>query len=600
MLWKLSLTSIKSRFRDYAILFSGLTLATAIFYMFLTLALNPRFLQHALPIAAQTTSFVFMFGIVLLVLITFIYLIYANSFLLSMRQHDYGLYMMLGARNSRIGLLIFSETLLVGLLATIVGIIIGLFLTQLIASLLIKQLGLIIHHFVGFYWPAVGWTAVFFVLLFLLAALWNTVKLTKTKVLTLVHEEQKPVKLRMNRTWQVLEALLGLALLAAGYWAMAAYKTLVLNSIPLALFTIVLGSYFVFSSLFTMILSLLRKNKKFAYHGLRLFTLGQLQFRIKDYNRILTVVSLLFALALGAITVGLNFNHLTDESTKQQYYDAIVPAKTPSVKKELRRLSVQHEDSFTYKIHRHRLYVSAPEIDGQQLKAQVYHPNRNEFAEYRTVTLRAKEIEDSRSRQQIYFLGLLPAERGQLKLVNARQYQRVPTPKQHVYLFVFRNFKGNWQQIQHLQQTALRGQKGWQSYQLKTSNYQAALALASGFEFMGFFLGLAFLAMLASTLMFKVLSGASSDRPRYRMLTKIGAQASRLRASVAKEIGVLFTLPALLGMIDVLFGLQFFKSLLANPYDKIYLPFSLFLILYVLYYWLTVKLYISIVLKKKR
>ncbi|MDK7192915.1 hypothetical protein QP420_06675, partial [Bifidobacterium sp. UMB1197] len=71
--------------------------------------------------------------------------------------------------------------------------------------------------------------------------------------------------------------------------------------------------------------------------------------------------------------------------------------------------------------------------------------------------------------------------------------------------------------------------------------------MTSGFEFMGFFLGLAFLAMLASTLMFKVLSGANSDKPRYQMLWKVGTRKSLLKASIAKEIGILFVLPAVLG-----------------------------------------------------
>ena len=34
MLWKLSLTGIKARLKDYIVLFSGLVMASAIFYMF--------------------------------------------------------------------------------------------------------------------------------------------------------------------------------------------------------------------------------------------------------------------------------------------------------------------------------------------------------------------------------------------------------------------------------------------------------------------------------------------------------------------------------------------------------------------------------------
>lgn len=600
MLWKLSLTGIKSRFKDYLVLFSGLTLAAAIFYMFLTLALNPHFLKHALPFAYQTISVVFGFGLVLLALITFVYLLYANSFLLSMRKRDYGMYMMLGARKGKIGRLIFTETLVIGFLASVVGMGIGILLTQFISKLLVQQLGLIIHHFVGFYLPAMMWTLIFFAILFFLAAVWNSLKLTRSKVISLIHEKQKPVKLHVNKTWKGIEAVLGILLLAAGYWAMAAYKTLKLNSIPLALVTIVLGSYFVFSSFFTVIIDLLRRNQRFAFRGLRAFTLGQLKFRINAYNRILTIVSLLFALALGAITVGLNFNHLTDESVQQEYYDAVLPRKSHAVKRSLRGLTVRKEDNFTYKLKDRKIYVSGPEIDAQKIKANLYHPNQDMFAEYRTVTMKASKIKDRRSIEQTYFLGLVPAELGELKIVSQAKYDRVQAPKQRVYLLVFKDFKQNWQKIKRVQDLALQKQAGWQTYEFKIFNYQAALALASGFEFMGFFLGIAFLAMLASTLMFKVLSGAGSDRPRYEMLWKVGAKTKLLRASIAKEIGVLFSLPAVLGMVDVLFGLQFFKSLLQNPYDKIWLPFIIFLALYLLYYLLTVKLYEGIVLKRER
>ena len=108
MIWKLSLTGIKSRLKDYTVLFSGLVVASMIFYMFLSLAINPGFMSHDVNAPGQYLSFIFGFGIVLLAIITFVYLVYANSFLLSMRQHDYGMFMMLGVKSSRIGLLILE------------------------------------------------------------------------------------------------------------------------------------------------------------------------------------------------------------------------------------------------------------------------------------------------------------------------------------------------------------------------------------------------------------------------------------------------------------------------------------------------------------
>ncbi|EKP98227.1 permease component of an ABC superfamily antimicrobial peptide transporter [Lacticaseibacillus paracasei] len=45
MLTKLALGGLKNRFRDYAVLFSGLVIASAVFYMFMSLATNTSFLK---------------------------------------------------------------------------------------------------------------------------------------------------------------------------------------------------------------------------------------------------------------------------------------------------------------------------------------------------------------------------------------------------------------------------------------------------------------------------------------------------------------------------------------------------------------------------
>lgn len=619
MLWKLSLTGIKSRFKDYLVLFSGLTFASAIFYMFMSIATNSSFLKGNLAIAFKITQMVFGFGIALLAIITFVYIVYANSFLLSMRQKDYGMYMMLGARTSKIGALIFLETLVVGLFATIVGAAIGIVLTQLISQLLISQLGLQIHKFIGFYLPALIWTLVFFAVLFFMAALWNRHKLVKSNVIDLLHENQKPVKLRHNPFWKFIEAILGIGLLAVGYWAMANYKVLMTKSIVIGFFTIVIGSYFVFDSFFTAIVNLLRKNKNFKYKKLHSFTLGQLKFRLGDYTRILSIVSLLFALALGAITVGLNFNNMTDQALEATYYDVNIYHNSPALEKQLKKVDVKSKTEFDYKYVEQKtakgiqpiVYVSSDQIDKANLKYKHFYMDKNGQQAYSTRTIKSNDLngKSANSTEMNYQLSSLTPHDGEtVRAVSQVQYNQIKAKNNHVELLMVKNFKQNFKNIEKLQSLAVDTTIGnpqktsdgisVQLNNTKTTQYRFVSSVASGFEFMGFFLGLAFLAMLASTLMFKVLSGANSDKPRYNMLWKMGARKSLLKSSIAKEIAVLFALPAVLGVIDVLFGLQFFKSLLKNPYDKIWIPFTIFGVLYVIYYVLTVVLYQGIVLRK--
>lgn len=88
MLTKLAMTGFKHRWRDYLVLFSGLIMSSAIFYMFEALATNQDFLKQNTSISM--VGLIFQFGSVLLTIITLVYIGYANSFLLSMRKRDYG------------------------------------------------------------------------------------------------------------------------------------------------------------------------------------------------------------------------------------------------------------------------------------------------------------------------------------------------------------------------------------------------------------------------------------------------------------------------------------------------------------------------------
>ena len=600
MIWKLSLTGIKSRLKDYTVLFSGLVVASTIFYMFLSLAINPGFMSKDVNAPGQYLSFIFGFGIVLLAIITFVYLVYANSFLLSMRQHDYGMFMMLGAKSSKLGLLIFCETLLTGILTAILGIIVGLGLTALVSKLLISSLDLHITHFQIILPNAILWTLIFFVVVFFLAALRNVHKLVRSKVIDLLHESQKPIKISRKNGLRVVEAILGLLLLAAGYYIMGMPDNAIFFIIPAALVTIVAGSYFTFDSFFTLIINLLLKKKGFAYRGIRVFTLGQLKFRIRDYTRILSVISLLFALALGAITVGLNFNSLKNQAVVSDYYDAQIVQNTPAVQKNVDKLDIKSKATYHYVETKKELFFNKADFDKKPFKYIKFSQHGNDFPTYTPTVAKTKDLVTPGNSANTRLSMMLLNGTKKIELVSPAKFNTIQGQKKFITLIRVKDFVKDYPtltKIEKLQMTSPMISRVLSS--TKPFTYQVVLGSVSGFEFMGFFLGIAFLTMLASTLMFKVLSGAASDKVRYEMLYKIGTREKMLRKSIRNEIGVLFALPGALGIIDVLFGLRLFKALLPKPYMGIWLPFLIFIVLYFIYYIVTVKLYENIVLKKQ-
>ena len=307
MLLKLSLAGIKGRLRDYVVLFSGLVVASGIFYMFEGLATNKTFLESNSMISSVVM--IFHLGTVLLSIITFVYILYANSFLMTMRQKDYAMFMMLGAKGRKIAQLIFIETFVVGVGATVVGTLLGIGLSGVVQQLLVKQLDIKITHFTAVNSSAVLFTLIFFTVIFLLATFVNAMTIVKKPILNLLKASETPLPANRKLFTLVLEVLAGIIFLGIGYFMMTQLMKLAFLALIIALITIILGTYFVFHSILIFVLDLLKRRDSIALKKLNNFTLSQLSFRIQDYTRILSMVAMLFALALGAITVGLGFHN---------------------------------------------------------------------------------------------------------------------------------------------------------------------------------------------------------------------------------------------------------------------------------------------------
>lgn len=316
MLQKLALNGVRNRWKDYLVLFSGLVISSSIFYLFETLSTNGKYLK-ANGSVVSAIGYVFTFGSILLMLITFVYINYANNFLLSMRQRDYGLFMMLGARKKKIGQLIWLETMIIGFMSTIMGIIVGIILSTGMQNIVIKALGLTAKFYEPIWWKAILWTLVLYLGLFFLAAIYNAFLMTRKPALKLLKSQQKIARKQLSMPLQILQALLGLVLLSVGYWVIMNPMKYGVKTIPISLFTIAFGTFFVFNSIVTVGISFLRKTS-LAKRKLNGFTLGQLEFRIHDYTKILTGVTMLLALALGAITTGIGFNNITEKTADSQ------------------------------------------------------------------------------------------------------------------------------------------------------------------------------------------------------------------------------------------------------------------------------------------
>lgn len=567
--------------------------------MFEGLATNKAFLENNSMI--NSVVMIFHLGTVLLSIITFVYILYANSFLMTMRQKDYAMFMMLGAKGRKIAQLIFIETFVVGVSATVVGTVLGIGLSTIVQQLLVKQLAIKITHFTAVNSSAILFTLIFFTVIFLLAAFVNAMTIVKKPILNLLRASETPLPANRKIITLVLEVLAGIVFLGIGYFMMSQVTTLAFLALIVALITIILGTYFVFHSILIFVLDMLKRSDSIALKKLNNFTLSQLSFRIQDYTRILSMVAMLFALALGAITVGLGFhNEIMKMTEATSTYDLVLNNGQDYSASDLKGITPSSDVAYQQKEDKDNIYYIREQFDQAPLKVSLFSgAGKTKKTQYNgeklandlnaSDELRSLELPEQSTKKQQFVsseaFAALPGNTTELRLISVKDFAKDQAALKKL---AEENFSKN---------PTLNKDTGTMTQ--KALVYELFNALFSGFEFMGFFLGIAFLTMLASCLMFKILSGAKSDIQRYSMLEKIGTRRKLLNQSIRREIGILFLVPGLLGVTHVLFGLKMFTTLLSEPYSNIWLPFLIFFVLYFVYYLLTVWIYTGIVMKRE-
>lgn len=596
---KLALSGVKTRLKEHLVLLFGLMMSSAIFYMFQTLAQNKTFLTA--NSAISVISLIFQIGSVLLGIITFFYVFYANSFLLSLKQKEFGLFQLLGIRKRTTATLIFCETFVLGMGSILIGLLCGTALSFIVSRLLIQQLDLTITHYSLFLPAAALLTVLFYALLFLLAALNNAWKINRVPILKLLNGEKQTQTLPKLRWFHLVFALLALLMNALGYFFLFHIQAFLVAGIFAAMLLIVLGTYLFYATTFPFLLALLRKWPGNYRRGLSLFTLGQLQFRVKEFSRTLATITILLALSLGAITVGFSF-HASIEETAQQtmYYDLTLSNPTAQQKKLIRQLKettivqlpyIQSGTTLHYNLADFQKKTFYSKLYTEKTAHKIVGPYTAGDFTKQAFSQQSLDFEESLGGSQTTTVQFeTPAAYAQLKGQNGIRY-----------LIKTQDFFGQLTTFKALtSKAALDATSDTQQSSSRYAIYAMQKQFLSGLTFMGFFLGIAFLVILASLFMFKILTGIEPDKRRYEILHSLGVERKQMRRSIQKEIGFLFGISAIVGVLHVLGGLQMFSLFFPNPYQHLGWPFLLFSLIYFLYYGITTYMYTYFVLPPRR
>lgn len=247
------------------------------YYLFSSLLHND--LMGRLPKAAYAWLMLSI-GKGLLSVILLLFLLYAGSFLQKRRKRELGLYSLLGLERKHIGILLFWENAGMYLISVSAGIILGFVLNKLMFLLLLRMSRLQVDVAFYFSMEAVVETLRYFAVVFLciyIKSLWGLYRMKPTELMLESRKGEKEVK----RVW--LWSVIGVILLVLGYYISVTSKldSMIFTDFFLAVFLVVFGTYFLFTSGSVAFLKFLKKRKNIYYRPSNQVTISGMLYRMK-------------------------------------------------------------------------------------------------------------------------------------------------------------------------------------------------------------------------------------------------------------------------------------------------------------------------------
>lgn len=221
-------------------------------------------------------------GMIIIGLFTYIFIIYANRFLIKRRNKEFALYGILGLEKRHIRRIIFIEQLIsfsiISVLSTIGGYIFGK-LTFLFLNNIIGDLSAKISDY-PFSKIAFLISMIFILFIFVSIFILNVINIRGTSPMELISKQYKGEGEPKSK---ILITIIGCILLIAGY-TIAFITDGALKSLGLffiAAILVIFGTYFLFVSLSIIVLKIFKKNKDYYYVDKNFLSISGMLYRMK-------------------------------------------------------------------------------------------------------------------------------------------------------------------------------------------------------------------------------------------------------------------------------------------------------------------------------
>lgn len=579
--FKLVLMNFRRDLKTYSMYLMAMVFSVATYYNFVSMRHNPQFREtQNLTIYIQSAS---VTASLLMILFMLFFIMYSSNFFLNQRKKEIGVYVFMGIDNYKIAFIFASEGLMLGIIALVVGLSIGILFSKLFLMLLAKiaLLNMSIAFLISI--RGIIETVVVFSVILFIAFLKGYVNIVRTNLIDLMNTLKKAEELpKVN----YLKGFSSLLVIGAAYYIAVNYSKFGFgNALLWTVILVVIGTYWLFGSFLPMVIRNLIKRKSFLYKGTNIISFSNLAFRIKYNYRSFAAVAVLVTTCITSFGTVSSLKYFVEENHKIEVpYTVTYVSDNPEELKKVDEIIAHSKHNV--ELREKANFLFAPELDRIIIRLSTFQKVLSDLNVRSKIVSGIERLEE----EAVYIerpgvmLNMLEKKDVEIggKVYKVKAQVKVPLfgtglpypcvvvsdEEYETLKFKFEEKQFNGIILDHPEDTEELTLKLAEVLPAESELFTYFIARAGKYDlvgiiyFLGAFLFLVFVFATGSIIYFKILSEVFRDKGKFEILKKIGTTDSEMNKAVSKQVGIFFILPLIVGIIHSIVAISVLSDLM--------------------------------------
>ena len=188
---KLALRNVKRSAKDYLIYVITLILSVGLFYGFMSIA-SPYY-NESLPVKInlEILNKAMRIAVPIVALLVVFLISYVNTYMLRRKQKEFAVQTIIGMEQRTVAFIFFVETMIMGAISIIFGILLGIGLSQIVGYIVVQSFGVEWQPYLSLFPDTILFTLLFFGAIFIVMGIKNIRTVRQLKIIDMLHNSQR-------------------------------------------------------------------------------------------------------------------------------------------------------------------------------------------------------------------------------------------------------------------------------------------------------------------------------------------------------------------------------------------------------------------------